>query len=94
MPGIACLSTKVRSPSENDWEKLTSLLQFLRNTKEDILWLSMDDNCIVKCYLDASFAVHEDMKSLTGSIITLGEGVVQANPQSKEQILEALQKLS
>jgi hypothetical protein len=71
IPGIAHLSTMVRNPSKNDWDKLTNLLQFLKNTKEDILRLSMEDNCIVKCYLDASFAVHEDMKSHTGAVMTL-----------------------
>jgi hypothetical protein len=78
MPGIAYLSTKVRNPSVNDWDKLTNLLHFLKNTKEDILRLSMKDNCIVKWYLDASFAVHEDMKSHTGAVLTLGERVLQA----------------
>jgi hypothetical protein len=38
----------------------------------------MEINCIVKWYLDASFAVHEDMKSHTGAVLTLGEGVLQA----------------
>jgi hypothetical protein len=38
----------------------------------------MEDNCIVKWYLDASFAVYEDTKSHTGAIMTLGEGVVKA----------------
>jgi hypothetical protein len=48
MPGIAYLSTKVRNPSINDWNKLTNLLRFLKNTKEDTLRLSMEDNCVVK----------------------------------------------
>jgi hypothetical protein len=78
MPGIAYLSTKVRNPSINDWDKLTNFLRFLKNTNEDTLRLSMEDNCIVKWYLDASFAVHEDMKSHTGAVLTLGEGVLQA----------------
>jgi hypothetical protein len=32
MPGNAYLSTKVRSPSENDWDKLINSLRFLKNT--------------------------------------------------------------
>jgi hypothetical protein len=78
MPGIAYLSTKVRNPSRNNGDKLTNLLRFLKNTKNDTLWLSMEDNCIVKWYLETSFAVHKDMKSHTGSVLTLGEGVLQA----------------
>jgi hypothetical protein len=56
MPAImptTYLSTKVTSPSENAWNKLTDLLRFLRNSKEVILRLSMENNFIVKLYLDA-----------------------------------------
>jgi hypothetical protein len=77
MLGIAYLSAKIRSLSENDWDELTDFLQFLTITKEDILRLSMEDNCAVKWYLVASFVVHEDMKSHTGVVMTLGEGLVQ-----------------
>jgi hypothetical protein len=37
----------------------------------------MDDAWIVKWYLDALFAVHNDMQSQTGAIMTLGKGVAQ-----------------
>jgi hypothetical protein len=50
----------------------------LRYTKEDIVRLCMEDDCIVKWYLDASFGVHEVMKTHRGSIMTLEKGVVQA----------------
>jgi hypothetical protein len=33
MPGIAYLSTKVRNPSINNWDKLTNLLRFLKIQK-------------------------------------------------------------
>jgi hypothetical protein len=77
MPGNKYLSAKVRNPSENDWDKLTNLLQFLRNIKGYIVRLILEDNCNVSWYLDVSFAVHEDMKSHTGAVMTLGEGLVQ-----------------
>jgi hypothetical protein len=34
MPGSVYLSTKVRSPNANDWDKLTNLLRFSRKTKK------------------------------------------------------------
>jgi hypothetical protein len=55
MPCIAFLTTRVKNPTEEDWSKLILLLQFLKNTKDDVLRLKMNDNCIVKWYLDASF---------------------------------------
>ena len=30
------------------------------------------------CYIDASFAVHQDMKSHTGTLVTLGKGPIMA----------------
>jgi hypothetical protein len=47
---------------------LILLLHFLKNTKDDVLQWKMNDNCIVKWYLDASFGVHDDLKSHTGAI--------------------------
>ena len=45
--------------------------------------LKMDDLCIVKTWVDASFAVHDDMKSHTGGLITMGRGAFYAS--SKKQ---------
>jgi hypothetical protein len=65
-------------PTNGDWNKLINLLQFLKSKKEDALQLSMDNTSRVKWYLDASLALHKDMKSQTGSIMTLGQGTIQA----------------
>jgi hypothetical protein len=70
MPCIAFLTTRVKNPTEEDWSKLILLLQFKKNTKDDVLRLKTNDNCIVKWYLDASFDVHDDMKSHTGAVLT------------------------
>jgi hypothetical protein len=78
MPSIAYLSTRVMKPTDGDWNKLINLLQFLKSTIEDVLHLSMDNTSVIKWYLDASYAVHKDMKSQTGAIMTLGQGAIQA----------------
>jgi hypothetical protein len=78
MPNIAFLSTRVMKPTNGDWNKLINLLQFLQSTNEDVLRLSMDNTSMIKWYLDASYAVHKDMKSQTGAIMTLGQGATQA----------------
>jgi hypothetical protein len=41
------------------------------------LRLKINGNCIVKCYLDASFGVHDDMKSHEGAMMTFEEGASQ-----------------
>jgi hypothetical protein len=46
-------------------------------SKDDKLRLPMDETWIVKWYLDQSFAVHNDMQSQSGVIMTLGKGAIQ-----------------
>ena len=40
--------------------------------------LSDDDMSIIKTWVDASYATHNDMKSHTGANITLGKGTIYA----------------
>ena len=61
------------------------MMKFLNNTKEDCLTLSADNLSVIKWYVDASFAVHEDYKSHTGAVMTFGGGAVQS--MSKKQKL-------
>ena len=59
-----------------DWEKLVRLLKFLNLTKEDVLTIEASDNPSITWYVDAAFAVHEDMKSHSGATMTLGKGMI------------------
>ena len=78
-PAITFLASRVQDPNENDWKKLTRVLGYLKNTREDILHLEADNSATLKWYVDVSFAVHHDMKSHTGSSFTLGKGAVFAD---------------
>ena len=72
----AYLSTKVKEPTKNDWNKLRRMLQYLYNTSDLILSLSADNLNVIKWYVDASYAVHPDYKSHTGAIMTMGNGAI------------------
>ena len=71
----AFLCTRVKAPDEDDYKKLKRVIRYIRQTihlpliiggkKHNRGW-----------YIDASFAVHQDMKSHTGSFFTLGRGSV------------------
>ena len=76
-PTIAGLCTRVKSPDESDWTKLTRMMKYLNGTKNKVLKLSADNLHVVKWYVDAAFAVHPDFKSHTGAVMTFGEGAVQ-----------------
>lgn len=76
-PAIAFLSTRVQSPTVQDWDKLVRLMKFLKATQADVLTLKALSANRIKWYLDAAFAVHPDMKSHTGANMTLGKGTIQ-----------------
>ena len=77
-PAIAFLSTRVRAPSKQDWDKLMRLMAFLKETENDVLTLELGDRQRIEWYVDAAFAVHPDYKGHTGAITTLGRGAFSA----------------
>ena len=46
-------------------------MTYLNGTKEFVLTLGADGMNILKWFVDASYATHADMKSHTGSVITM-----------------------
>jgi hypothetical protein len=55
----------------DDWKKLKRLLSYLngsKHLKHRLTALSMN---VIECFVDASFAIHDDMKGHTGSVITM-----------------------
>jgi hypothetical protein len=75
-PAIAFLSTRVKAPDEQDWCKLVKMMNYLNNSKEDVLTLECDELCNITWHLDASFAVHNDKRSHTGATMSLGGGAI------------------
>ncbi|VEU43169.1 unnamed protein product, partial [Pseudo-nitzschia multistriata] len=75
---IAFLCTRVASPGEDDWKKLRRVMGYLRSTAFVPLVLGWDGSGQANWYVDASFAVHTDMKSHTGAMLTFGQGAVMA----------------
>ena len=73
-PVVSFLSTRISNPNESDWLKLVRMLSFLKGTRNDILTLEVDDSQVLKWFVDAAFAVHPDMKSHTGMVMTTGKG--------------------
>jgi hypothetical protein len=71
---IAFLSTRVRTPDVDDWKKLQHLVEYLRRTQELPLILGANGSGVLKWYVDASFAVHPNMRGHTGGGLTLGRG--------------------
>ena len=72
------LGTRTLRADADDWKKLKRLLAYIKGTLNDKLILRSDDTNIVKWWTDASYGVHEDMKSHTGGVMTLGSGAIYA----------------
>jgi hypothetical protein len=63
---VAFLCTRVKGPDTYDYKKLGRVIIYLHGTQDMPLTLEGDCVCVIKWWVDASFAVHPDMKSHTG----------------------------
>ena len=65
-----------------DYLKLIRALRYLYGASDESLVLNMneaiDEKITLHVYIDASYGVHENQKSHSGMIITLGEGAILA----------------
>jgi hypothetical protein len=74
----AFLCTRVSCSTKKDWAKLKWVLEYLRGTLDEFLTLGADDIGIMKTWVDASYAIHKDMKSQTGGVVSFGIGAVMS----------------
>jgi Reverse transcriptase (RNA-dependent DNA polymerase) len=74
-PAICFLCSRVQSPDVDDYKKLARVIRYLRGCPDMPLTLECDGDT-VKWWADASFAVHPDMKSHTGGMMSMGKGAV------------------
>merc|ERR1712151_922010 len=83
-PTVAVLATRVREPSESDWNEMVRLLKYLNGTRNKCLTLRVDNLNILKWYVDVSFGVHPDFKSHTGGVLTMGHGAIISMSRKQE----------
>jgi hypothetical protein len=82
---IAFLCTRVSKSTEQDWSKLKRVLEFLEGTLDDRITLGADDITVMQTWVDASYAVHSDMKSHTGGTVSFGRGSLMSK-SSKQKL--------
>jgi len=68
---VQFLTTRVTKSTEEDFEKLQRVINYLSDTSKMKMRLKCGNIIDLICYVDASFAVHDDFKSHTGTIITI-----------------------
>jgi len=82
---INFLCSRLSAPTEQDEGKLKRLLQYLTGTIRMKLTLGADRLSALFTWVDASFAVHDDMRSHTGGAMSFGRGALIC--RSKKQSL-------
>jgi hypothetical protein len=76
---VAFLCTRVKRPDQDDYKKLGRVMRYLRGTLDMPLTLEAESTSVIKWWVDASFAVHPDMRSHTGGIMSLGRGAIYSS---------------
>jgi len=71
---IAFLTTRVCEPNMDYWKKMHHLIAYLCVKEDMILTLGANGLGILKWYVDASYAVHPNMRGQTGGGLTMGTG--------------------
>ena len=82
---LAFLCIRMQSPNVDDNKKLGRVMLHLRETSFLPLVLGWDETGNTYWSVDASFAVHNDMKSHTGGVMTLCSGALIAMPTKTTQ---------
>jgi Reverse transcriptase (RNA-dependent DNA polymerase) len=72
LTAVSFCATRVLNPTEEDEQKLDRILSYLLNSQHQKLILRIGDRLELKAYVDASFGLYEDGKSVTGVAISLG----------------------
>ena len=75
----------MKSPTKQDDDRLSRVMKYLLSTSKLILGLQADNMNIIKWWIDASFAVHFDMKNHTGGTMLLGTGDIYSS-SSKQKL--------
>ena len=71
---VGFLCSRVSKSTEQDKNKLKPLLQYIKGTLELKYTLGVENMKRLRTFIDASYAVHPDMRSHTGGVMSLGIG--------------------
>ena len=63
-------------PTKDDQKKLARTIKYLMTNMHLLLILSMNEHGVLEWWMDASFAVHDDTRSRTGALFSLGKDVI------------------
>ena len=84
---VAFLTTRVSKSDIDDWKKLKRLMTWMNQTKDNTRVIGAKNVHELYTWIDAAFAVHMDMRSHTGGLMSFGRGMIHC--RSSKQKLNA-----
>ena len=71
---VAFLCTRVSDPSQQDYNKLTTVIKYIREIIHLPLLIGWGKSGVLTWSVDTSFAVYQDMRSHTGAALSMEKG--------------------
>ena len=78
-PAIYFQDLRVKEPTNQYWMKVLRFLSDIKCTIDYVLTLESDNEQTLYWYVDTDFSLHANMKSQTGSVFSLGKGMIVAD---------------
>ena len=71
---ISFLMKRVSKSDKDDWNKLRRIIGFLKGTIDDVRVIGATSITEIMTFVDSSYAVHDNMRSHTGGLVSFGIG--------------------
>lgn len=91
MLAVNYLTTRVNKFTKGDWDKAKRVLEYLNGTQDIGLTLCIGKQgpSAVHLYSDASYGVHEDGKSHSAGVVTIGDATVNVKSQKQKIVTKS-----
>jgi Reverse transcriptase (RNA-dependent DNA polymerase) len=76
LTSVSFCTSQVLHPTEEDQRKLDRILSFLLYTRDQCLVLRIGEKIQLRAYVDSSFGIYRDAKSVSGVVIMLGNAPI------------------
>ena len=84
-PAVSFLCTRVTKCGLSDWKKLQQILAYIKGTIDDKRIIGASSLNEILMFVDAAYAIYDDMRGQTGGCMSMGWGVFHGR-SSKQRI--------
>ena len=82
---VSFLTTRVTKRNVDDWKNLKRGLKYVKNSIKDKIMIGAKILYYLYTWIDAAYAVHNNMRGHTGGAISIGYGIIHRKA-SKQKI--------